>query len=197
SIYVTLFSIVGKLGLAYYQYLQGKRINSSLLTANAVNMRNDVLISSGVLIGLGFTFLLDMPVLDTVTGLAISLFIIKSSITIFIDTNTELMDGVRDVAVYDHIFEAVAKVPGAQNPHRVRSRQIGNMYMIVLDIEADGNSTLFEAHDIAEAVEESIKQSIENVYDIVVHVEPIGKHHAEERFGIRTPHPGDADHPTN
>lgn len=184
AIYVTIFSIAGKLCLALYQYRQGKKVNSSMLTANAINMRNDVIISAGVLIGLGFTFVLKLPVLDAITGLIISLFIIKSSIGIFIDSSVELMDGVKDTTVYNKIFEAVDRVPEACNPHRVRSRQIGSMYMIDLDVEADGNLSLNEAHAIADAVERSIKESVENVYDIVVHIEPKGRHHAVEKFGI-------------
>ncbi|MDL2303337.1 cation diffusion facilitator family transporter [Dysgonomonas sp. OttesenSCG-928-D17] len=184
AIYVTIFSIVGKLLLALYQYKQGKKIKSSMLTANAINMRNDVIISTGVLIGLIFTFVFKMPVLDSVTGLIISLFVIKSAIGIFMDSNVELMDGVKDVSVYKKIFEAVERVSGAHNPHRMRSRQIGNMYMIALDIECDGNLTLNEAHNIAENVEQSIRDSIENVYDIVVHVEPKDGPHAKEKFGV-------------
>jgi len=184
AIYVTVFSIVGKIGLSVYQYRQGKKANSSMLMANAVNMRNDVVISVSVLLGLIFTFVLKLPILDSLTGLIISLFIIKSSVTIFIDSNVELMDGVKDVSVYKKIFEAVDHVPGATNPHRVRSRQIGNMYMIALDIEVDGDLSLSEAHEIAESVEQSIKDTVENVYDIVVHVEPIGKQHSVEKFGI-------------
>ena len=111
AIYVTVFSIIGKLLLALYQYKQGKRIDSSLLTANAINMRNDVIISSGVLVGLVFTFIFKLPILDSITGLIISLFIIKSSVSIFIDSNVELMDGVKDVNVYNKIFEAVEEVP--------------------------------------------------------------------------------------
>jgi len=184
AIYVTILSIIGKLGLSYYQYKQGKKIGSSMLIANAVNMRNDVIISAGVLIGLTFSFILKLPILDTITGLLISLFIIRSSVKIFMESNVELMDGVKDTSVYKKIFEAVDKVPGACNPHRVRSRQIGNMYMIALDIEVDGDITLNEAHNIAEEVEESIKNSIENVYDIVVHVEPKDEKHNIEKFGI-------------
>ena len=101
AIYVTVFSIIGKLLLAHYQYKQGKRIDSSMLTANAINMRNDVIISSGVLVGLVFTFIFKLPILDSITGLIISLFIIKSSVSIFIDSNVELMDGVKDVNVYN------------------------------------------------------------------------------------------------
>ena len=109
AIYVTLFSIFGKLLLALYQYRQGKKVNSSLLTANAVNMRNDVIISAGVLVGLVFTFVLKMPILDTVTGLIISLFIIKSAADIFMESNVELMDGVKDEAVYAKIFDAAVE----------------------------------------------------------------------------------------
>lgn len=184
AIYVTIFSIIGKVILSYYQYRQGKKVNSSMLIANAVNMRNDVIISLGVLVGLLFTFVLNLPILDSITGLVISLFILKSAFSIFMDSNVELMDGVKDITVYDKIFEAIEKVPGASNPHRVRSRQIGNMYMISLDIEADGDMTLDEAHNIAQEVEESIKREIENVYDIVVHVEPKDIKHKKEKFGI-------------
>lgn len=184
AVIVTFFSIAGKLALTLYQFRQGRKINSSLLIANAENMRNDVLISSGVLLGLFFTYTLNLPVLDSVTGLIISIFIIRSSIIIFMDSNVELMDGVKDTSVYNKIFEAVEKVPGTSNPHRVRSRQIGNMYAITLDIEVDGDITLNEAHAIADQVEKSIQQSVENVYDIIVHVEPRGKHHSEEKFGI-------------
>lgn len=184
AIYVTVFSIIGKLLLAWYQYRQGKKINSSMLTANAVNMRNDVIISSGVLLGLAFTFIFKLPVLDSITGLVISLFIIKSSISIFIDSNVELMDGVKDVNVYNQIFEAVEKVPGAGNPHRVRSRMIGNLYMISLDIEVNPQITITQGHEIADSVEKSIKSSIDNIYDILVHVEPAGKCQEDEKFGI-------------
>ena len=184
AIYVTVFSIIGKLALAWYQYKKGKKINSSLLTANAINMRNDVLISTGVLIGLIFTFVLNLPILDTITGVVISIFIIKSSISLFMESNVDLMDGIKDETIYKKIFEAVEKVEGACNPHRVRSRQVGNMFLIAMDIEADGNITLNEAHALTVQVEESLKQSIENIYDIIVHVEPKGEKHAEEKFGI-------------
>lgn len=184
AIYVTIFSIIGKLGLAYYQYKQGKRINSSMLIANAMNMRNDVIISVSVLLGLFFTFILKLPILDSIAGLVVSFFIIKTSVCIFMDSNVELMDGVKDITIYNKIFDAVEKVPGACNPHRVRSRLIGNMYMVDLDVEADGDITLNEAHNIANAVETSIKEEIENVYDIVVHIEPKGIHHPKEKFGI-------------
>ena len=166
AIYVTIFSIIGKLLLASYQYKQGKKIDSSMLTANAINMRNDVIISSGVLLGLIVTFIFTLPILDSIHQ-----FYIR------IDENT-------DRRFYNKIFEAVEQVPGASNPHRVRSRMIGNLYMITLDIEVNPQITITQAHQIADSVEKSIKSSIDNVYDILVHVEPAGECQTDEKFGI-------------
>ncbi|MCC8145289.1 MAG: cation diffusion facilitator family transporter [Bacteroidales bacterium] len=184
AIWATIISIVGKLLLALYQFQQGKRAESSMLKANAINMRNDVVISGGVLLGLGFTFVLKLPILDPIVALLISLYIMYSAIGIFRDANVVLMDGMSDTSIYKKIIAAVEKVPGASNPHRIRSSQVGNMYNIVLDIEANADLSLKEAHEIAQEVEESIKTSIENVYDIVVHVEPQGDNHCKEKYGI-------------
>ena len=184
AIYVTVFSIFGKLFLAWYQYRQGKKTNSSMLIANAINMRNDVLISVSVLIGLAFTFILNMPIFDSIAGLVVSLFILKSSVSIFMESNVQLMDGVKDESVYQKIFEAVDKTSGAINPHRVRSRQIGNLFQIELDIEVDPDLTIKEAHQIAHAVEDNIRQTVKDVYDISIHVEPRGECHKDEKFGV-------------
>ena len=184
AIYVTLFSIVCKLLLSVYQTTVGKRAGSSMLVANGINMRNDMIISSSVLVGLFFSFVLNVPVLDSVTALLVSCFIVRSAIKIFMDSNVELMDGVKDVSIYQKIFDALHKVEGIGNPHRVRSRSIGGKYMITLDVEADGDMTLSQAHSLANQVEQSIRESIPEVYDIVVHIEPFGTH-PEEVFGVK------------
>ncbi|GAP73171.1 cation diffusion facilitator family transporter [Candidatus Symbiothrix dinenymphae] len=184
AVWVTLISIGGKLLLALYQFRQGKKIDSPLLKANAVNMRNDVIISLGVLLGLGLIYVFDMPVLDAIVALLISIYIIYTSVGIFKDANLVLMDGVDDTSVYEKIIQAVETVPNASNPHRIRSGRVGNLYNIVLDIEVDGGLSLTDAHHIAETVEQSIKSSIKNVYDIVVHVEPKGDSSCAEKYGV-------------
>jgi len=184
AIYVTVFSIIGKLLLAYYQFAQAKKIDSNMLRANAKNMRNDVVISLSVLVGLIFTFALKMPVLDAVTGILVALYILYSAFGIFMDSNIELMDSVKDISVYDQIFEAINEVSEAKRPHRIRVRTVGGLYNIGIDIEVNGNISLHEAHKIATNVEESIHRKISNIYDIRIHVEPEGTIHHNERFGL-------------
>ena len=183
AVYVTVASIVCKLLLSLYQTAVGKKTGSSMLIANGINMRNDVIISLSVLVGLFFSFILEMPVFDSITALLVSIFIIRSAIMIFMDSNVELMDGVKDTSVYQKIFNAIGEVEGVGNPHRVRSRSIGGKYMITLDVEADGNMTLAEAHALSNKIEENIRNNIPEVYDIVVHIEPFGTH-PEDVFGV-------------
>jgi len=184
ALWMTAVSIVGKTALAWHQFRVGRRIGSEMLVANAKNMRSDVLISVGVLAGLGFTYLLNMPLLDAVTGCVIGLFIVRTGLGIFLDSGRELMDANRDETIYHRIFDAVARVPEAQNPHHIRVRTIGGRYMIDLDIELDGDMTVRRAHDVADRVEESIRAEVVRVYDIEVHVEPLGAHRMAEPFGV-------------
>ena len=82
------------------------------------------------------------------------------------------------------LFEAVNSVEGAHNPHRVSARKIGNHYMVNLDIEVDPDLSVKEAHDIARNVEKSIKSNLKNIYDVMVHVEPLGNQEEDEKYGI-------------
>ena len=183
AIYATLFSIVGKFLLAKYLHKKGKQLDSMMLMANGKNMQNDILISSSVLIGLIFTFIFKLPVLDIITALIVSIWIIKVSYEIFVKTNEELMDGCSDTEVYKRIIKTIENVTEAKNPHKIRVRKQGFLYIIDMDIEVDGTLSVTQGHRIAQKVEQAIKNELNNVYDVTIHIEPIGNQE-HERFGI-------------
>jgi cation diffusion facilitator family transporter len=184
AIWVTVISILGKLLLALLLYKTGKKVESSMLIANARNMRNDILLSLSVLTSLFFTRFLHEPVIDHIIAFLISLFIMYEGFRIFMKSNIDLMDGIDNTEVYDRLFESVHSVEGAYNPHRVRARKIGHYYMINLDIEVDPKLSVKEAHDIAKNVENSIKSRLRNIYDVMVHIEPLGNLEEDEKYGI-------------
>ncbi len=184
AIYVTIISIIGKVLLSYHQFKIGNRISSEMLRANAKNMQNDVLISLSVLVGLVFTHLLKMPVIDSIAALVVSVWIIKVAVLIYLKTNVELMDGIKDNKIYNIIFKAIDSVEGVKNPHRVVVRNVGHKLKIGADIEVDGNMSLKQAHDLSNKVEESIRSKIDNLFDVTIHVEPIGDKTTEKEYGI-------------
>lgn len=184
ALWVTIASVIGKAGLALYKYRVGRATSSPMLMADAKNMRADIVISLAVLAGLLFTFALHLPVLDTITALGVSIWIMWVAFGIFLETNSELMEGHPDPETYQRIFDAVKDVPGAEHPHRTRIRAVGGLYIVDLDIEVDGGLTVREAHRIAQQTEACIRGTIDNVYDVLVHVEPIGNVERTERYGL-------------
>ena len=179
AIIVSVISIVGKILLAWCQHLLGTRADSAMVKANAKNMAGDVLISVGVLVGLLISAVTGSLYADSIIAILIGLWIIKTAVSIFLEANLELMDGNDNMEKYRFVIEAVNAVAGASKPHRLRMRRIAGFWDIDLDIEVNPELTVLAAHDIALQVEHEIKQRLENVFDIVIHVEPCGDHSAE------------------
>jgi cation diffusion facilitator family transporter len=185
AIIAVVISIIGKLILAWYQLYIGKKTNSSMLRANAKNMQGDVIISSSVLLGLIFIHVFKLPILDTITALLVSGWIIWVAIRIFIETNLELMDGNVEKTVYKKVFEIVEAVKGVKNPHRMRIRQVGHKLMVNIDIELDGDMTLHDAHEVSHIVEKEIKNGLDrDILDVIIHVEPYGDETEEQHLGV-------------
>jgi cation diffusion facilitator family transporter len=174
-----LISIAGKTVLAWSQYQLGKKADSPMLRANGKNMAGDVILSGGVLAGLGLSLWLDLESADAVMAILVGFWVIRSAVGIFMEVNLELMDGAPDTESYRAVFDAVRSVQEAGNPHRTRMRRIAGLWDIDIDIEVKPSLTVMEAHWIAHRVEKAIKERVEGVYDIMVHVEPEGNQESE------------------
>jgi cation diffusion facilitator family transporter len=179
-------SIIGKLVLARLQYVFGKKAGSAMLKANAANMAADVMISAAVLLGLGLSMVLGIGAIDSAAAILVGIWIIRAAAGIFMEANAEFMDGSTGTASYQAVFDAVYSVGGAGSPHRARMRRIAGLWDIDIDIEVDGALTVREAHIIATKVEKAIKERVEGVYDIMVHVEPLGdsRDRKDEGYGL-------------
>lgn len=184
AVVVTIISVVVKLSLAWWQMRKGKAINSKMLIANAKNMQSDIVLSLGVLLGVALSIWLQMDWVDHAVAVVVGLWILKVAFEIFKETSSELMDRVDDTQVYYKIFKAVDKVEQVHNPHRVRVRRLSNLLMIDLDVEVDPELPMKEVHKLGVAVEDAIKNDVENVYDIMLHFEPLGNVENEEKFGV-------------
>jgi cation diffusion facilitator family transporter len=184
AIYVILISIIGKYALAFYLKKTGKYTDSLMLIANARNMQNDVVISISVLVGLVFTFILKMPIIDLLTAFAVSIYIMFIAFRIFMQSNRDLMDGIDDPEIYKKIINCAKEVNGVTNPHRIRVRKMSHQYIIALDVEIEGNTSLNEAHKLCYDVENGIKETLPNVYDVLVHPEPLGNFEPGEVYGV-------------
>lgn len=187
AVIAALISIGGKSILALIEFYYGKLADSEMVKANAQNMKSDIILSAGVLVGIAASRLLHQPLLDPIVACLVGLWVIKNAIQIFKQINLELMDGNTDNSLYQKLFAAASSVPGVTNPHRARIRKIAALFDIDLDIEVDPAMTVYDAHELSEQVEDAVRKEIPDVYDIVVHIEPAGSddHQRKEEYGLK------------
>lgn len=123
--------------------------------------------------------------IDTIAGIILGIWIIINGAKLSLETNAELEDSI-DIrnGIYEKLFAVARQTPGVHAPHRTRIRKLNNLFDINLDIEVDGRLSVAQGHDIAKALEQNIKKEIPNIYDILVHVEPLGNEESEQ-FGLR------------
>ena len=174
AFWAALLSIVFKEAVYRYSMMKARQLQSQAVEANAWHHRSDALSSIGTAVGIGGAILLGQrwTVLDPIASIIVGIFIIKVAIDLLRNGIGDLMEQSLPDSVESDILEAVASLPGVDEPHDLRTRRIGNHYAIELHILMDGNITLNEAHDKASEVEQLLRDRYGEHTHVAVHVEP-------------------------
>ncbi len=171
ALIAAVVSIIVKEIMFYYTRWAAKKINSGALLADAWHHRSDSLSSIGSFVGI-LGARMGFPILDPLASIIICVFVVKVSIDIFRDSAQKLTDKACDKDTIDKIKEITLSKEGVMGIDDLKTRRFGDKIYIDLEISADGNISLTDAHDIAEDVHDSIEQEIENVKHCMVHINP-------------------------
>ena len=165
-------SIIVKEAMFWYTRHYAKALDSGALMADAWHHRSDALSSVGALIGIGGARL-GFPILDSVASLVICIFIVKAAYDIFMDAIDKMVDKACDNETEQQLRDCATAVEGVKGIDVLMTRVFGNKIYVDIEICADGSKTLLEAHEIAEAVHDSIEKNFPKVKHIMVHVNPV------------------------
>ena len=169
-------SIVVKEALYQYTARIGRRIKSPVILANAWHHRSDALSSVAVFLGVGAaTIRPDWHVLDAYAALIVSLLILKVGVDILQRSMRELTDTAPRPEVLAEIRRCIRGVDGVLGHHDLKVRSSGGLYQMEAHIVVDGSLTVMEGHKIAEEVESCLKQEIEDLNQVIIHVDPARK----------------------
>lgn len=166
-----VISIVTKEGMFWYTRINAKKIRSSALMADAWHHRSDALSSVGSFVGI-LGARLGFPIMDPLSSVIISFFILKAAFDIFLDAISKMTDHACSDPVVNALRKTILAVPGVEGIDVLRTRDFGSMIYVDVEIQAEGSLTLYEAHDIAQQVHDDIEQDFPNVKHCMVHVNP-------------------------
>lgn len=176
AIWPLIASVLMKGFLATYKFKIGRQIGSSALRADAWNDTVDILSGSVALAAVGLTLYDPSRFLaaDHYGGGAVGLIVIVLGIQVMRETGLTLMDTMPDDGSIGEIRMAALKVPGALDVEKCFARKTGLRYHVDLHLEVDPELTVLQGHSIAEEVRNQVRQDLEWVADVLVHVEPHG-----------------------
>jgi cation diffusion facilitator family transporter len=169
---IAAISIVGKEWIYQFTMRIAKRLNSSLLKANAWHSRSDAISSIAVLIGLiaaqqGYAWM------DIVAAIVVALIIAKVGWELCADALSELVD----TAVPDHRkaeFEAcVLEIDDILGVTNLRSRVSGGKIILEIRLKVDPRISVSEGHQLGEMASKSLIAEFSDIAEVIPHIDPI------------------------
>lgn len=156
--------------VVWYERRRGKELRSAFLSADAAHTQSDIYVTAAALgslllarIGYGFV--------DPLLAIAVALVIAwngyqiaRGSVPLLVDARAVDADAIRG------LLSAISSI---REVRTVRSRAAPSGVLFAeVSIAVDGNTTVEEAHRIADTVEERIASAL-GESEVTVHVEPV------------------------
>lgn len=171
----------------------GRRCHSEAVVANAWHHRSDALSSVGTTVGIGGAIILGekWAVLDPLTAIVVSLFIMKAAWSVLSKAVDELTDGSLPKETEDEIEKIVSEDNEVSVVHNLCTRRIGDRIAIEMHVRMPGETSLYEAHRHATEIENRLKQRFGTATHISIHLEPVkvNGHYEDPAFRQEQPQP--------
>jgi cation diffusion facilitator family transporter len=174
AIWPMVASIVVKGGLSVAKFAYGKRLGSAALQADA--WHDGIEIASGFVALIALALTLYDPehftAADHWGGFLVGLIVLITAVHVVRDTSQELMDAMPADERIEHIRRVALSVPGVLGVEKTYARKTGLDYHVELHLEVDPKMTVQDSHDLATATRFLIREKLDWVADVIVHIEP-------------------------
>ena len=168
---VLAVAIVLKIGqMAMYLYFS-KKISSDSLRAAAADSRNDCLSTGAVLIAAIVTDVAGVNI-DGYMGLAVSLFIVVSSLLLIKDTVSPLLGEPPTKEFVENVRKKLLSYEGVLGIHDLMVHNYGatSSTYVSVHVEVDARGDIMKAHDMIDNIERDFHKEGLN---LTVHMDPV------------------------
>jgi len=171
ALVVAMISVVSKELIYHYTVRAARRLRSKMLEANAWHSRSDAISSIVVVIGVVGT-MAGFPYLDAMAAVAVALMIAKIGWDLLWKSLQELIDTALDPAEVEEMRNTILGVGGVRACHMLRTRHSGSDVLVDVHILVNPVLSVSEGHQIGESVRARLMETLEDVSDVTVHIDP-------------------------
>lgn len=171
ALVVALLALVSKEVLFRYLLRVAQRVRSTMLVANAWHARSDaassLVVAVGIVANLG-----GFHLADPLAALIVGLMIVRMGWKFLFTAFNDLMDSAVDEETEGRIRNHLVSTPGVQGVHGLKTRKLGDMIWVEVDLEMDGTLTIAQGHAIASEARKRVMRH-EPVLDVMTHFDPV------------------------
>ncbi|ORU91440.1 MAG: cation diffusion facilitator family transporter [Cycloclasticus sp. symbiont of Poecilosclerida sp. N] len=168
---VAIISIASKEVMYHLTMTTAEETQSSLLKANAWHHRSDAISSFIVLIGVGLE-MAGYKYFDSIAALVVGFMVVKIGFDLVLSASKELVDTALDADTVGRIKRVILDVKGVRELHFLRTRKMGELALVDVHILVAPMISVSEGHLISETVRLSLVERVENIGEVMVHIDP-------------------------
>lgn len=174
ALIAAILSIVVKEGLYRYTKYNAKKIESTVMEANAWHHRSDALSSIGTAVGIAGAIFFGVKgrVLDPLAAALVSFLIMGVAYKLLKPCLGELLETSLPEEEENRIIDAIKSVKNVYDPHNLRTRRIGSYASVEVHVRMNSEMTVRESHEITREIEARIKDIVGEKSFVSIHVEP-------------------------
>ncbi len=176
-------SVFSKEWIYHYTMRVAKRLKSSMLIANAWHSRSDAISSIVVVIGVAGT-MAGLEYLDAIAAVLVGAMVAKIGLDLAWQSVHELVDTALDPERVELIRREILGVGGVRELHMLRTRMMGGDALVDVHVIVDPKLSVSEGHYIGEKVRQHLIDEVEEVNDVMVHVDPENDEKMKPSLGL-------------
>lgn len=173
---IAIVSVLAKEVIYQYTMVVARRYRSNMLKANAWHSRSDAISSIIVVVGI-IGSMAGLTYLDAIAAIGVGIMIAKIGWDLAWHSLKELIDTGLETDRVKAIEKNILDVDGVTTLHILRTRQIGADALVDVHIQVGPHISISEGHYISETVRSKLIKEIEEVIDVMVHIDPEDDEH--------------------
>lgn len=182
GIAITVIALIATLILVTFQRWVVRKTQSQAIRADSLHYQSDVFMNGAILIALVLSWR-GITRADAIFALCIGVYILYSALRIGYDAVQSLLDRALPAEEQQAIVDLIRGWPGINGAHQLRTRRSGPTRFIQLHLEMDDTLPLVQAHDVADALEQALRERFPGA-DILIHQDPSSAVPEEQRGRI-------------
>lgn len=164
-------TMIVKFSLFLYTRSQYLKFHSILLRASMEDHRNDMLVTTGTIIGI-VAGMYGWYSVDGWIAIGTSIWIGVVGIKLFKSSYDVLMDKDMDATQKAKMEQDILAYAEVIQIDHFLTKPVGDRYLVILKITMEGELTLNQAHALAGMIKCNMMEQYEEIYDMIIHMNP-------------------------